>query len=306
MRSVFIKKQDTDDMEKSTSIHRLNADLGLNAAGKINWLFLNAVNNSFPSRHLDNQLKVLDFCVDDLSFDYAGFERTVSPTRMLCNLFWKRMLPTFEVELQGKIRALEIGCGTGIYGYLMNQILGGRVTYRGLDIYEDPAWGAYFGQEQYSFRKADSTNIEEYLVDANFIFTQSALEHFNEDLTFFHQLNEYSKRVKHPLIQVHLIPSTSTISTFPWHGVRQYSLRNISKITRIFGESTEKTLYKLGSAECNKLHRKWITFPNLRGVRDNRSTLIDKYENELFSAIRSDMNKPKEQAGFYALVLKSF
>ena len=151
----------------------------------------------------------------------------------------------------------------------------------------------------------DSSDIRPFLNGVNFIFTQSALEHFDEDLRLFYQISNFVAKATYPIFQVHLIPSASCITTFPWHGIRQYTPRNISKITRLFSEKTEKTLYRLGSTRCNNVHRRWITFPRYLGRGDWRKRGLPTYNRELKQAVRKDMDSPIKEACFYALVMKN-
>jgi hypothetical protein len=291
---------------KHTSCHSVNADGGLSIIGKFKWLILNALNNFFPFSAVDTSLIQKDFKVSDLSLNWQKIGKSASPARKLCDLFWLH-LPLHHMENElGCLRAIEIGCGSGTYGFLLNKILEDRMQYKGIDINPHPTWKLYQSKSNYEFLIADSGDIRNYLKDSNFIFTQSALEHFEEDLTFFHQIAEFVRDANYPIIQVHLIPSASCITTFTWHGIRQYTPRNISKITELFSEKTQKTLYRLGSSNCNKVHRKWISNPRYLGVGDGRKRDLSTYDQELMSAIKDDMYEPgKKEACFYALVLKS-
>lgn len=291
-------------MPVSSSKHTLSADNRLNLPNKIYWLYLNFINNSNPNKDTDPELEIDTFRTNDLSFKYEGFLGTVSPARYLCNLFWKEFLHEYSTELGGTIKALEIGCGSGVYGQLMHQILPNSFEYTGLDIVESEHWKKYSNNDKFNFYTADSADMRDHLKNVNLILTQSALEHFEEDLTFFNQLAEYVLERDQPLIQVHLIPSSACITTFPWHGIRQYTPNTLSKLTRLFPTGTTKTLYKLGAAKCNKTHRKWITIPSLLRRPNRRKSHLHEYQDELLKAIETDMSSSSDEACFYALVLK--
>lgn len=290
---------------KSTSIHGVNADKGLGLFGKVGWFLFNYINNLLAHSKLDESLEIVNFQSDETINDFQGFSETVSPARVLCNLFWQDKLQQFERELGGKIKALEVGCGSGVYGTLLNDILDNRVDYKGVDIAVNSAWDDFSDKANYHFSKADSADISHFLEDVNLVFTQSALEHFEQDMIFFEQIAEYVETIKEPFIQVHLIPAQGSINTFPWHGIRQYTPRNVSKITKLFPGAIEKTLYKLGSSRCNELHRKWITIPGLLRKKDPRQGDVDGYQKSVNKAIKDDMLNPTKDVSFYALVIKS-
>jgi hypothetical protein len=102
-----------------------------------------------------------------------------------------------------------------------------------------------------------------------------------------------------------MIPAASCITIYPWHGIREYTPRTISKITQLFGVETDYHLFSLGDSECNKLHRKFITWPNLRYGVDLRHTENQKYMYNLKTAILNDFRNKVNQPSFYALVLAS-
>lgn len=291
----------------STSIHSLNADHGLGLGGKLAWLTLNVINNARSRADVDPDLQQHDFVVDDVDPRWDGFRRITSPARRLCDLFWEHLpLPAIAAELGGKLNALEVGCGSGIYGAYLVHALGERVHYRGVDIAPNPMWETYRERPNLEFAVASASGVSEHLRDANFIFTQSALEHFDDDMIFLRQIADFVALARHPVIQIHLIPSAGCISTFPWHGIRQYTPRTISKFTRLFTSPADKTLVRLGSARCNALHRRWITIPAYLGGGNKRQAEAERYARDLRDAIRGDMARPAARAAcFYALIIKS-
>jgi len=66
---------------------------------------------------------------------------------------------------------------------------------------------------------------------------------------------KFVKKVKHNVYQIHLFPSKICLKLYPFHGVRQYTPRNISKITRLFSDFSEVELFELGGENANKVHR---------------------------------------------------
>jgi hypothetical protein len=107
------------------------------------------------------------------------------------------------------------------------------------------------------------------------------------------------------VIQIHLFPSSAQLKLGLFHGIRQYTLRTISKITRIFNDFSYSVLFGLGGNECNSLHWNFITKPRLARIGDLRETKTNEYNKRLINAIRNDMNKHQKYPTFYALVIHS-
>lgn len=294
--------------DKATSLHNLNSDRGLTTPTRILWMFYNWLNNRFPVTNLDPGLELRYFNSDTFDEMLSRIVLTDSPARCVSNLFWYS-LPWKEVskKLGGEVRALEVGCGSGIYGELLAECLGDSLElYMGVDLYSHPAWKNFHDRHYFKFEQGDSRSVSEYLDGKNLIITQSAIEHFEEDLDYFRQVADYIKSTDRPVLQIHLMPSASCLYTYLWHGVRHYQPRNLSKITRLFGSETQKHLVSLGAGNCNSVHRKYITYPRLFGGGDQREIKKDDYSNELRKAIEDDMKRPDIKSScFYALVLES-
>ena len=202
------------------------------------------------------------------------------------SLPWKALL-----NEMGRVSILEIGCGSGVYGRLLEKLLGESFKqYVGVDIEANDQWKIYSSNASH-FKIGRACDAYKFLPDSNLIITQSALEHFYEDFLYFRQVSSYVLANKSPILQVHVIPAASCIKTFPWHGVREYTPRTISKITRLFGIETKVYLFSLGGSGCNRIHRKFITWPNLKHGVDLRRTYKMKYRRDLLSAIVSDFNR---------------
>ena len=91
--------------------------------------------------------------------------------------------------------------------------------------------------------------------------TQSAIEHVEADLIYFEKIKDYIRTYNKSVIQVHLFPSSVCLRLYLFHGIRQYTPRTISKITRIFSVFSNTTLFRLGGKECIRLHYDFITKP---------------------------------------------
>jgi len=291
---------------ESSSGHTLNADLPMSRLARLRWIGLNWRNNSAARKNVDQGLILTRFAAGGLDEFWTRIDPTVSPARRLCDLFWLS-LPWTKVAaaLGGTVRVLEIGCGSGRYGELLRDCLGGAFGgYRGLDVVRDEAWPALQRDPRFEFVCAGSDATAQYAGDANLIFTQSALEHFEGDMTFFRQLQTHIAGAGRPVLQLHLIPSAGCLRTFLWHGVRQYTPRTTSHITGLFGADCGKLLYALGGARCNRLHRRYVTWPWLFGRGDRRRQTTALYDAQLREAIRLDDAAPAAaEACFYALAL---
>jgi hypothetical protein len=231
-----------------------------------------------------------------------------SPARRLSDLFWLSLpWERIAAELNGEVRVLEVGCGSGIYGVMMQECLGDAFAgYVGLDVARDAEWAQHESNPKMKLVCADSGTTEQYLEETNLIITQSALEHFDEDVAFFRQVAGYIARTRRRIVQIHLMPSAGCLSTYLWHGVRQYTPRTISRNTELFGPETVKRLYFLGSARCNRLHRRYITYPWLLGRSDPRESSPAAYDRELRQSVLSDEAASNgAEACFHALVLQS-
>jgi hypothetical protein len=292
----------------STSRHRLNADRRLSKTERILWIVYNLYNNSFPRVHVDKKLNELMFSLTERQLNemWDGIRSTASPARRLCDLFWMSLPWGALANYLGNVTALEVGCGSGVYGRLLESCLGKSFKqYVGVDIEADKDWKTYSNDPRFVFDVSRASDIAKHLPGSNLILTQSALEHFEEDLLYFNQVSQYVLRSQHPILQVHLIPSASCVATFPWHGVREYTPRTLSRITRLFGADTERYLFRLGATRCNRVHRQFITWPNLRHGVDLRHVENLRYQRDLRSAILHDFSSMGRSAAFYALVLAS-
>jgi hypothetical protein len=295
-------------LPESSSGHRINGDRRLSKFDRLRWIAVNWLNDFRPTADMDPSLELAMFRVGDASSAWSKIDAAASPSRRLCDLFWLALpWEALAAELGGAVAALEVGCGTGRYGLLIQECLGDLFAgYTGLDPMPQAEWQGHHANSKFKLICAGSGDTEQYLAGANLIVTQSALEHFEEDLTFFRQIAAHVAAVNRPVVQIHLIPSAACLTTFPWHGVRQYTPRTISRITRLFGAETSKRLYSLGSSACNRLHRRYITYPWLLGKGDRRRDQLAAYDRELRQAIWQDDGAPnRREASFYALVLQS-
>lgn len=294
---------------KSSSFHRLNADKGLGPAHRGMWFLLNWLNNNFFPNACDRDLAVRDFAADVSDDNWRQTDVKSSPSRKLGDLFWLS-LPWERIESElGRICILDAGCGSGNYALRLQSFSGNRIdSYAGVDVVEHKNWPALTEKHaNLTFCRSDSADILDRIPeDTNFFMSQSAIEHFEEDVRFFDNIREFIQRTSANVLQVHLFPSAACLRLYRGHGVRQYAPRPISRITSLFKPFSYSVLFRLGGRRCNALHREFITKPRAVGkAGDLRDTMTGEYDARLRQAIAADNAEPHERPSFYALIVHS-
>jgi len=297
-------------MYKSTSFFNINADKGLNKWQMRAYKTANTLNNSFPNFFVNKKLQIKNFKIETPEKYWSLINPQSSPSRALSDLFWIT-LPWTQIKQElNEINIIDIGCGSGGYLERFNKWSKNLInSYLGLDISPHQNWPELIKKYPFAtFKISDSKNIINTIPEnTNLILSQSAIEHFEEDLTFFNQIKYFTQNKKEPLIQIHIFPSAACLKLYKYHGVRQYTPRTISKITKIFKPSSRYTLYNLGGYNCNNLHNKFITEPKyVYNSSDKRKESPDIYFEELKQAIIKDLaQKDIPNPSFYALIIKS-
>lgn len=292
---------------KSSSLHGLNADRGLPPWGRRLWYALNWLNNSILPNRKSNKIEIRKFAPQLSAEAWAQVEPKSSPSRALSDLFWMQ-LPWQRIQAAlGEIRILDTGCGSGRYGIQLQNYSGGRVTnYTGLDERPHAEWPQVMKEHPFiKLLQADSASFAKSIPEStNLFISQSAIEHFPEDLTYFRQLRDFIAQGAKPALQVHLFPAAACLRLYRFHGVRQYTPRTVSLIAGLFPES-EPTLFELGGPACNALHWEFITKPVLvERKADGRDTEPDEYARQLRAAIEKG-SASQGQPSFYALVTQT-
>lgn len=85
------------------------------------------------------------------------------------------------------------------------------VKYLGIDIAIPEVWPQVGNT---TFIQASYEDVDKLLGNSNFLFTQSALEHFENDLSFSRKIGITAKKTGKPLLQVHLFPSSACIKLY--------------------------------------------------------------------------------------------
>lgn len=262
-------------------------------------------NNWKPNRNLDPRLSIRPFTPKSpLVFDEHDMS---SPSRTLCNFFWRNLPWDVIKEELGELHILDVGCGSGVYGDYLNEFSNGNIkTYTGLDIYEHPSWSISKSLDR-QFRRFNGRSIALSIAEqTNFFMSQSAIEHFRNDLGYFKEIARFVLLHSRPTTQVHLFPSVACMKLYGRHGYRQYTPRTISRITRMFPDA-QATLFGLGGPACNRVHETYITKPLARSGKDERKTKPDEYRHAVVSAIDNDHESQAilTDPSFWALVICS-
>ena len=186
-----------------------------------------------------------------------------SPARRLSNMFWASIKWRNLAELLGeKIHIFDIGCGRGHYGNLYKEYLGASFgSYSGLDIYKHEAFPPDFNHI-----KDRAENASKHIKKAvNFVTSQSALEHIEGDVATLNDITEILVKQGKPFLQIHLVPASTTLWTYLWHGWRQYSQRNLGVISSKLNTAYDVSIIAipLGGARSHRVHFFGITLPSL-------------------------------------------
>lgn len=296
-------------MRTSTSRHRINADQPLSTIAKAGYFLLNWLNNQRPDADLDPHLAVRDFARPDLAARWPELPRGASPSRTLSDLFWLTLPWTAIRGELGEIRVLDVGCGSGAYGPRLLSWAGGHIaSYTGTDARPHDGWADLEARDpRLTFFTADAGHFRATIPEGTNLFvSQSAVEHFDEDLAFFEQIRDYARTTPGPIVQIHLVPSDACLRLYHLHGVRQYTPRTLSRITRLFSPEAYAVAYRLGGRASNRLHYTFITKPLLiLGRGDLRNEQPEEYDRKLLNAMCEDMRHPQRSPAFWALVIHS-
>lgn len=293
----------------STSVHIINSSEGrITIPMRISYWIFNFLINHFPNINIDKSTKIIDFTLNNLKLYKEKITAKYSPSRILNELFWIEF-PWMRVKKElSDINILSTGCGSGAYGERLLNYSNSRIsTFTGVDFLEHPNWKILEEiYDYFKFIKGDSKNIFNYIPEGtNFFLTQSALEHFDEDLTFFKGIRNYIKSSNKNVIQVHTFPSRIGLYLYHFHGVRQYTFRTIAKITKLFKDFSYSLLFNLGGDYCNYLHYKYLTNHSMGKKIFLRDLKPNEYKNLLYLSIKKDMMSTQQNPTFYALVIHS-
>jgi len=291
-------------------MHKWNSDTGLNHFEKILWMIVNWINNHWFPAWTDSNLSLGHFnpVITKDSWDET-YETMTSPSRTLSQIFMLK-LPWQEICAElGNIHVLDIGCGSGnnairLLRWSENMIS----TYVGIDLKRRNNWNKVVDTFSNSlFVETDVADVVNcFKFETNFIFSQSSIEHFTDDIKLFHDIHTFVRQSSKPVIQVHLLPSSVGLRLYRWHGVRQYTPRTISILTKVFNDCSYARLYPLGGKRCNIAHVALRRFQQRSSADTGRiKVLQDEYADKVREAIMVDSENLQARPTFYALVIHS-
>lgn len=290
---------------ESTSVNFLNADRPLRRWHPL-YRALLRVDAAWPHAALDPQLRMANYRCSEFDTRYAACPAADSPGRKAADMFcmdlpWEAM----RAEL-GDIRLLDIGCGRGGYARLLQAWSGGRIAgYRGIDIAPHDEWESVAREwPEAAFQVCAAESVAGVLdAGTSMLFSQSALEHISGDLALFRQIAAFAESRRQPVLQLHVVPAAAAAKIYPGHGIRYYTTRLLSKITRLFSAFSECRLIALGGEASVRVHREYIT--DAGGGTQKRHADPGAYDAACREALRADMDGENRSPIFYALVIHS-
>lgn len=283
----------------SNYLENISGDKRLNIFKKIYWIVICLLN--YVLSFINTKDPRIDLIKFRKNIKSNLIKKNESPSRILSDIFWLT-LPWNEIKkiLKKKISIIEVGCGDGRYGFFLKKILKKNFkNYIGIDINRKKSWNKK--NNEIIFKNADCYQIGKFLNNKNLIITQSALEHFKYDLKFFQNIKKKIPSKK-KVIQIHLIPSYSSLFTYLCHGYRHYNLNTISKITEIFHKNCQIKLFTLGSLKLNWFHFRNITLNKKDYLK--QKNINSNYFKKLNLIINENIkSKKKSLPNFYALII---
>lgn len=278
------------------------------------WIIFNYIQNKIriPYLNKNQKIKIQSFSIESNKIDLNSFKLQENPSRYLCDLFWVNQdWNQIRNKLGGKIKLFDIGCGNGIYLEKMIKFAGDIQSYDGIDTYQQKSWEELNKKYPFAnFHNLEGTKILDLLEEKkpNFIFSQSCLEHIEEDKKVLMEINRYAERQNQPIIQYHLIPSENCLFLFGPHGVRTYSKNTIDRLLEKINFETTLKIFSLGGTECIKTHKKFVGKIGLFGKKTTykRRKYPEEYMKSLKYALIKDLSKgPKKNPNFYVLNFES-
>ena len=304
----------------STSFHTFNADRSegefrLNIIQKLIWFFLNVLNNNLPPKRFENKkkinnLRIKSFAREIKEKEWDKISYFSTPSRIFCDLFWMKLNWQNIKSEVGPINIFDTGCGDGNYAIKLNDYSGGINFYLGIDAIIDENWKDLKTFKFIKLKQLKSTNfIKEIPKNTNFFMTQSAIEHFENDLDYFRQIKEYIVNSNSNIIQVHLFPTPPSLWLYFHHGVRQYNMRSVMQIIKMFNnKNSYAVLYPLGGKHSFYYHLNKVTIPEyiLKRKPNIREMNTNNYFLGAKQVISNDLSKNSWNfASFCALIIHS-
>jgi len=292
----------------SSSWHGLNADRRLGRGGQLAYLAANALRNLQGLPAYDLGLQARGFRDSSLATHWNELPEGISAARAFSELFWMSLPWDAMERAAGPLHAVDVGCGTGGYGVRLRKWSGRRLaSYLGLDYRVHDEWQRLAAQEPgFRFFPDTAEHVDRHVPEeANLFISQSALEHVPGDLTYFRAVREFVLARRREAFHIHLVPGPLALPLYLFHGIRQYPLAGLSRISGLFADiAPDRIAYRLGGWRSAKLHWNAITWPHV--VRRGLDRRDGAYQSRLRDAVRGDMEHPAFTPIFYALVMHTY
>ena len=226
-----------------------------------------------------------------LSSDGIGLNKG-SPSRMLCDLFWENIdFDKLSSTLYGDIHFFDVGCGAGDYGSYLKKLSKNQFgSYTGLDINKNERF-----PNDFTHVLSDAAFAAEYVpAHTNFVMSQSALEHIEEDLRAVETITEKLVSYKKPFIQIHVVPARLSLWLYLLHGWRQYSAANLGTLFGSLSAKYNLEVYAvpLGGRHSFISHLLRITLPSMIFKKKiNHQNLNRKFSDAVVRDLKNSHSK---------------
>ena len=236
---------------QSSSRHTLNADKFPKPVGmmrRIKWVFFNLLNNAFPNYVIHENHQIIKFSplAKDVEKYWSILPRS-TPSRILCDLFWLKLPWNNFKNSLGRLNILDIGCGVGIYFDRLKRYSGLDLSYTGLDVNNNIS---NICNQNYSFELINKFNVslvrKHLKRGVNLIISIYSMEHILNDLEYFRSIHKAQLLEKKKILQIHIFPSAECLFYYFVHGIRQYTPRNVNKISSLYTGHANCFLVSLG------------------------------------------------------------
>jgi len=211
----------------------------------------------------------------------AAIASSQSPSRLLTELFVEAELPRLTVPRE--LEVLEIGCGSGSMAFRLSR-LGFSGRYCGIDInnrfrcdYPDnfPFVVSHVVVDAHAYAPPRAVDL---------LISVSTLEHIPHDSVLIRRL---ASLFNPGGVEVHVVPSGSSLAVYLWHGFRQYTP---AALAAKFGCDIE--IVRLGGLASYFLHLAFITVPDIIFHRSLRRASPTLYRALLLGSLRLDALLP--------------
>ena len=216
-----------------------------------------------------------------------------TPSRRLSNMLWNTVNWEYlSSQLIDGVKILDLGCGSGNYGIYFKKVINKHFSsYTGIDINKKENF-----PEEFIFIKDKGENAFKYIEDQNCITSQSALEHFEDDIKTLSLVTKRLISTGKPFIQIHIVPASAGLFLWLWHGRRYYSKRNLGYISQILLNhyDVQSCVVPIGSLRCFISHLTLITlFRKIISLCKKGIFGIDKLDSKIENLIKKSVIKER-------------